>query len=97
MYNEHLFVIFVEKYIMKTLLFIKVVLLLPVMLFVDYVIMILFGSVSQLVGCGDDFYCGTFCTTGKLILGITTVLFFIFIYKEVKAIFQAWRNTAFKQ
>jgi hypothetical protein len=82
---------------MKTLLFIKVVLLLPVMLFVDYVIMILFGSISQLVGCDDDFYCGTFCNTGKLILGTTTVLFFLFILKEVKAIFQAWRNAAFKQ
>lgn len=96
MHNEHWLIIFVEKYIMKTQLFIKVVLLLPVMLFVDYVIMILFGSVSQLFGCGDDFYCGTFCNTGKLILGITTVLFFLFIFKEIKTIFQVWRNTTFK-
>ncbi len=77
---------------MKTLLFIKVVLLLPVMLFVDYVIMILFGGISQLVGCGDDFYCSTFCNVGKSIIGITVVLFLFLIFKELKAMFSTWKK-----
>ncbi|MFA5329217.1 MAG: hypothetical protein WC384_15590 [Prolixibacteraceae bacterium] len=82
---------------MKTLLFIKVVLLLPVMLFVDYVIMILFGSISQLLGFGDDFFCGTFCNVGETILGITVVLFVLLIFKELKAIFSTWRSGAVNQ
>ena len=76
--------------IMKNLLLIKVLILLPVMVFIDYLLMVLIGTGSQLFGFGDDFYCGTYCDFGKLVLGGSIVLFFVLIFKDLKAI---WRDS----
>jgi len=69
---------------MKTLFAIKVLLLIPLLLFVDYVVMILFGGVSNLFGCSDSFYCGPYCTIGKLVLGLSVVIFLFLTFQEIK-------------
>ena len=77
---------------MKTSLAIKVLLLLPLVLFVDYIVMLLFGSVSCLMGCDDDFYCGPYCLTGKIILGISVVVVLFLIFQEINKIAKTGKN-----
>ena len=61
---------------MKDALIFKVCIIVPLAIFIDYVVMILLGSVAHVVGCGDGFYCGAFCIVGKVLLGLSVILFF---------------------
>lgn len=79
---------------MKTSLAIKVLLLLPLVLFVDYIVMILFGSVSSLLGCGNDFFCGPYCFVGKIIFGISVVSVLFLIFQEIKAIIKTGKHVS---
>lgn len=81
------------KYIaMKASLFIKVFFILPLILFVDYVLMALLGCSTCLFGLGDEFYCGPFCIAGKIILALSAVYFGYLIYPEIKTIFRSKKN-----
>jgi len=74
---------------MKTPLFFKVVIGLPVVIFIDYILMAILGCVSCLLGFGDDYFCNTYCLLGKMILLLSAVLYGWFIFPEVKKLIHA--------
>jgi hypothetical protein len=77
---------------MKTILFFKVVIGLPVVIFVDYFLLALLGCVSCLLGFGDDYFCGPYCLFGKAFLILSAVLFGWFLFPELKKLFYAKRH-----
>jgi hypothetical protein len=79
---------------MKAQLVVKVFVIFPVLVLFDYVFMILLGCTSCLLGFGNDFYCGPYCLIGKIITGLTAVLFFFLIFPNIKAIFKTHGNAA---
>jgi len=77
---------------MKTSVNFKVFIVLPLLLFVDYVLMILIGCSTCLFGFGHDFYCGPYCIFGKVILGLSAIFFFLLLLPDVKEFFKDVRN-----
>jgi len=71
---------------MTTQIFLKVFLLLPLIIFVDYVLMVVIGCASCLFGFGDSFYCGSYCFIGKGILLLSAVLFIYLLIPDLKKI-----------
>jgi hypothetical protein len=71
---------------MKTSFIIKVLILLPAILFIDYLVMIIVGCSSCLFGLGEDFICGYYCIFGKIILAMSALFFFYLILPDLKAI-----------
>ncbi len=69
---------------MKTRIFVKVFLVLPLIIFVDYVLMVLLGCASCLFGFGDSFYCGSYCLIGKGILLLSAVFFIYLLVTDFK-------------
>lgn len=60
---------------MKTQMILKALLVLPVILFADYILMAVIGCATCLFGYGDEFYCGPYCMIGKTVLGLSAILF----------------------
>jgi hypothetical protein len=79
---------------MRALFFLKMFFVLPLILFVDYILMAILGCTTCLFGFGEDFYCGSFCLAGKIILALSAIFFGYLIYPDIKAIFIAKRNGA---
>ena len=77
---------------MKTSLLIKMVVVLPLLVFADYLIMTVLGCTTCLLGFGDDFYCGPFCFVGKLILGLSVVFFLFLIFQDLKTVYKTRKN-----
>ena len=77
---------------MKASVYIKVFLILPLILFTDYLLMAILGCTTYLFGLGDEFYCGPFCLAGKLVLALSAVLFGYLVYPDIKAIIQSKKN-----
>lgn len=73
---------------MKTSLWIKLLLVLPLILLADYLLMVVLGCASCLFGLGDDYYCGGYCLTGKLILLASAIFFLFLIYPDIKHLFR---------
>jgi hypothetical protein len=53
-------------------------LILPAILFADFLFMTLLGCVTNQLGCGEEFYCGLYCVIGKGIL-LLSVLIFVYL------------------
>jgi hypothetical protein len=79
---------------MKASIFLKIFFVLPLILFVDYLLMALIGCTTCLFGHGEEFYCGPFCLAGKIILALSAILFGYLIYPDIKVIFKSERNGA---
>jgi hypothetical protein len=79
---------------METKLAFKVLVVLPLILFIDYLIMVFLGCTSCLFGSGEDYFCGTYCVIGKIILGISAVFFFSYIFPDVKKNLKGKKNGA---
>ena len=79
---------------MKASIFIKIFFVLPLILFVDYLLMALIGCTTCLFGLGENFYCGTFCLAGKIILALSAIFFGYLIYPDFKAIFKPKKDGA---
>jgi len=79
---------------MKDQFAIKLFVILPVLALLDYVFMILLGCTACQFGLGNDFYCGPYCLIGKIIGGLTGVLFFFLIFPNIKEIFKTHKNAA---
>lgn len=73
---------------MKATLFLKLFLVLPLILFTDYLLMALIGCTTCLFGLGEAFYCGPFCLAGKILLGISAIFFGYLLYPELKSLFK---------
>ncbi len=64
----------------------KSLVFLPVLFFVDYLIMVIIGCTSSLFGFADNFYNGAFCTIGKLVLVVSLVGFVLIIIPDLKSL-----------
>jgi hypothetical protein len=53
---------------------VKMIIVIPVLLFMDWIIMIFVGCISGLCGAGERFYCNFYCYFGISLL-ILTVLY----------------------
>jgi hypothetical protein len=71
---------------MKTKFLLKIFIILPAIMFVDYILMVILGCATCLLGFGNDFYCGSYCIFGKIILILSAVLFVFLIFPDIKNI-----------
>lgn len=46
--------------------------------------MVLLGCASCLFGFGNDYFCGPYCIVGKIILGLSGMLFLFLIFPDLK-------------
>ncbi|MEI8047921.1 MAG: hypothetical protein WCI92_11125 [Bacteroidota bacterium] len=70
---------------MKTQIFVKVLMVLPMVIFVDWVLMVVLGCATSIFGLGNSFYCGSYCCIGKGILLLSAVSFIIYLlFPEIK-------------
>jgi len=77
---------------MKASFFVKVFFVLPLILFVDYIFMAILGCTTCLFGLGNEYYCGSFCLTGKILLALSALFFGYLIYPEIKAMIKSKKN-----
>jgi hypothetical protein len=71
---------------MKAALVIKFFIILPLIIFLDYLIMAVIGCTSCLFGLNNNFYCGPFCLAGKILLGLSAMGFLIILGPEIKSV-----------
>jgi hypothetical protein len=82
---ERTFIKFAEKfYQMKTPIVVKALLIMPLIMIVDYVIMIVFGCAACRLGFSEAFYCGPYCLIGEAILLLSLGLFIILVSPDLK-------------
>jgi len=62
----------------------KSLVILPIIAFVDYIIMIAVGCTGSLIGSTDNFYECTFCTIGKVVLIISVLAYVLMLIFDVK-------------
>jgi hypothetical protein len=77
---------------MKIPLVIKLCIILPVLLFSDYILMVLIGCATCLFGFDNDFYCGQYCIFGKIILGLSLLFFGYLVYPNIIQLFKSLKN-----
>ena len=70
---------------MKNIAF-KSFVFLPLLFFVDYLIMIIIGCASSLFSFADNFYNGTFCTIGKSVLALSLIGYVLIIGPDLKSL-----------
>ncbi|WP_298370070.1 hypothetical protein [uncultured Lutibacter sp.] len=61
----------------------KSLIILPVIAFVDYILMIVVGCTSCLFGLSNSFYQCTFCTIGKIVLISSILGFIIYLFSDI--------------
>ena len=70
---------------MKNVAF-KSLVFLPILFFVDYLIMVIIGCASSLMGFADNFYNGAFCTIGKSVLVLSLIGYVLIILPDLKSL-----------
>jgi len=60
----------------------KVLLVLPVLVFVDWIIMVVIGCVSNMCGAGTLFFCSIYCYIGISLLSISLLLLLFIAFKH---------------
>jgi len=79
---------------MKTSIIIKVILVLPLILFVDYVLMVVIGCTTCLFGFSNDFYSGAYCVYGKIILALSALFFGYIMYSDIVKLYKQKKSIA---
>ena len=77
---------------MKSILLIKVLIVLPIIMFVNCILMAILGCTSCLLAMGENFYCGQYCLIGKIVLVMSGILFLYIISPELKKLFKTSKN-----
>jgi hypothetical protein len=77
---------------MKSKLLLKILIGLPLVTFIDYVLMAILGCTSCLFGVGESYYCGSYCLLGKGLLLLSAVLFGWYLYPDIRNLFHAKSN-----
>jgi hypothetical protein len=78
----------------KTSIWVKFLIVLPLVLLVDYLIMVILGCASCLFGFDNNFNCSIYCIVGKIILALSAILFGLYIFPDIKNILKSNRNGA---
>lgn len=73
---------------MKTKLLLKIGFGLPLLIFVDYLLMAALGCTACLFGFEDAWFCGPYCFLGKGLLLLSAILFILYIYPDVRNAFR---------
>jgi len=68
-----------KSIVLKSLVFI------PILLFVDYLIMLVLGCTACLFGFTSNFYDCTFCVIGKVLLLLSLMVFLVLLIPDIKA------------
>lgn len=82
---------------MKTLIILKVLFLLPGIIYLDYLILALIGCTSCLMGAESGFYCGPYCIIGKIVLGLSGIFILYIISPDIKQLFKNHKNATTTQ
>lgn len=61
----------------------KSLVILPIIAFVDYIIMIAVGCAGSLFGFTNNFYECTFCTIGKIVFTVSVAGFLLVISSDI--------------
>lgn len=69
---------------MKAPFLIKLAVILPLLLFVDYLLMLALGCATCLFGFDNNFNCNSYCIVGKIILALSFIFFLWFIFPDIK-------------
>jgi hypothetical protein len=56
--------------------------------------MTVIGCTTCFFGLEEEFYCGSFCLAGKIILALSAIFFGYLIYPNFKAVFKPKKNGA---
>ena len=51
----------------------KLFIFLPLLLFIDWIIMVIFGCFASICGADNKFYCSLFCRIGIVLLSLTVL------------------------
>lgn len=95
MFYERRFINFEQKSTaMNTRLLIKVGLIIPALGFVLFVLMIVVGCFGCFIHLTENFYCGTYCTIGKIAIVASIILFFFLILPDIKSLFISRENAS---
>jgi len=71
----------------------KSIFLISIFLMVDYLIMITVGCASSYLGCTSNYFECTFCTIGKIVLLISSILFIASIMPDIKSLVKGPRTS----
>jgi hypothetical protein len=74
---------------MKTTIYLKIFIALPLVIFIDYLLMAILGCVSCLIGFGDAYFCGPYCILGKGLLLLSAILFLWYLYPDIRKLFHS--------
>ena len=85
-------IVYQRNAVMKTSLVFKLFFLLSFMLFIDYVSMIAIGCSCSIFGLSNDFFCGPYCLIGKIVIGLSALLFGYLIYPDIAQLFKSSNN-----
>jgi len=81
-------------YNMKTTFLLKLFIGLPLLIFIDYLLMAILGCVSCLFGFGESYFCGPYCLLGKGLLLLSAILFCWYLYPDVKRLFHVKKKVS---
>lgn len=77
---------------MKAVVIFKLCVVLPLVIFIDYLMMIFLGCSTHILGFGDDFYCGPYCIIGKIILGLSVIFIIYLFLPHIKELIMKSKN-----
>jgi len=64
--------------------YLKVMLFLPLLLFIDWIVMVVFGCFASACGAENKFFCTVFCKVGIVLLSLTFAFIGWFILRKRK-------------
>lgn len=71
---------------MKSTVLFKVIVILPAVLFADYIAMIILGCSACIFTPEEEFYCGPFCFVGKIVLVLSALFFLVLFVPDIKKV-----------
>ncbi len=77
---------------MKAMVIFKLCVVLPLLLFIDYLVMIFIGCTTNVFGINHDFYCGPYCIIGKIILGLSMIFIIYLFLPHIKELIMKSKN-----
>jgi hypothetical protein len=64
--------------------YLKVLILLPFLLFIDWIIMVVFGCFASVCGADAKFYCSVFCKVGIVLLSLSFLFVFVWAIQRLR-------------
>jgi predicted tellurium resistance membrane protein TerC len=68
---------------MKNSLLLKFLIVLPLIVFIDFVVLTAFGCFSAMAGATDSYFCGPYCLVSKVLLAVSGLFFVYLILTDI--------------